>query len=226
MKRAARLVILLLFFVKVLYAQQGSGDSKFCIEIPPLAYFDAGVGPSYPIGVEIKLYQNFSACFSGGGYFGLNGHDWLTNEFTGGRLTDVKGYDARLEIKYYLNREETGEYFSIEGRYKKQEFNWQDSIHLTPAYLTTFRDFKNIYCLTAKFGCQFLHKSRIVIDCYVGLGVRFKNVSTTLTSQQVDALKYSDDSNYDSDETGTTVIPGNYATINFEAGFKIGYQIK
>ncbi|HTB05581.1 MAG TPA: DUF3575 domain-containing protein [Bacteroidia bacterium] len=211
-----KITILILFITNLSHAQIGSGNSKFCIEIAPLSWLANLEGYSYQLGTEFRLDNHLSGYVSGEGYF--RGGD-------GDRSNNVRGYNVRLELKYYFNRDAGGQYVSIEGMYKKQEFNWQDSIHTTPAYQTTFRVSKDVSCLTAKYGCQFLHKSRIVLDCFVGLGVRFKNVTTTLTQQQVNGLKYNDDSSYESDEIGYLVKPGMYVLPNLEAGFKIGYQI-
>jgi len=212
-----RILICGMLFSNLLYAQDGSGDSRFCVEIAPLSWLINLEGYSYQIGGEYKLSNNFSAYVAGAGYF---------PEGDGDRCTDLKGYNGRIEIKYYLNREVNGYYFSIEGMHKKEEFNWQDSIHFAIPYLTTYRVFKDVSCLTLKFGCQFLHKSRIVIDLYTGLGIRFKNIMTTLTSQQANALNSSDDNQYDSDEIPFFAWPGKSILPNIEAGFKIGYQIK
>jgi len=225
--RGIRLVIALICFVSVSYGQRDTLKSnKLSIEILPLSYLDDS--PSYQFAVEIKLWHNFSACLEGGGYFGLNKINWVIKELWGSRQTDIKGYLVKPEIKYYWNKENisTGFYVSIEGAYKKQSYNWQDSIHLTPAYLTTFKESKNVYWFDAKFGQSLIYKSGIIIDWYVGGGVRFKNITSTLTAQQAGALQYNDDSNYDSDGTGITVIPGKSIVPNLTAGFKIGYCIK
>lgn len=208
------------------YGQRDSlRSNKFCIEIPPLSYIDVYSLPTYQVTAEMGLYRNFSLCIEGGGYFGINGSGVFSSA---GRISDVKGYMAKAEIKIYTNAKHisNGSYISLEGVYKKQSFNWQDSIHLTPPYLTTFRDYKNIYCLNIKIGRSEIDKSGIIFDEYFGLGVRFRNVNSTLTPQQVGALKYDDDSNYDSGLTGQEVIPGKNVYPNIVLGFKIGYCIR
>jgi len=226
--RKVKLTILLVFALSISYGQPDSlKGNKFCIEIPPLSYLDGLNCPSYQFASEIKVYQNIAFCIQGGGYFGLNGHDWLTNQFSGNRETEVKGYLVKSEIKIYtnLNHIAAGTYFSLEAVCKNQSFNWQDSIHLAPAYITTFREFKNIYCFNLKVGQLLIYKSGFIIDWYCGLGVRLKNVTSTLTPQEVGALRYSDDSSYDSDETGQTILPAKDAYFNITAGVKIGYRL-
>ncbi len=193
-------------------------DNKFCIEIAPLALIDFIDVPSCEIGAEVKLINNVSAYFEGGGYYSA-----------GGRMSDVNGYIIKGELKFYGNKNHisSGPYLSLEGFYKKQSFNWQDSIHLSPPSLTTFRDFKSVYCFNLKFGKLIVHKSKIILDWYVGLGVRYRNITSTLTPQQISGLKYDDDSPYDSDLTGTTVDPiGRTVGLNLELGFKIGYLLR
>ncbi len=199
-------------------------DNKLSIEIPPLALLDGISGPSYQIGSEVKLCHNLSIYFEGGEYINTN----ISYYTDGGRETDLKGYLVKCELKYYLNHDEitSGNYLSLEGFYKKQSFDWQDSIHLTPPYLTTFTEFKSVYCLNVKYGQLFVYKSRIIIDWYVGLGIRFGNFTSTLTPQQVSGLKYGDTSEYDGDQLGETVYPGGKKILpNVVLGFKIGYRI-
>ncbi len=198
-------------------------DNKLCVEISPLGFFDAP--PSYQLGSEIKLKNNLSLYVEGGGYFNVN--EVTLND--GGRLSDAKGYIIKCELKYYLNKTHTsnGYYLSLEGFYKKQSFNWQDSIHLTPAYLTTFPDFVSVYCFNAKFGQLIVYKHRIIIDWYVGLGIRFKNITSTLTQQQMSGLKYNNNDNpYNTTEVYWSTYPGGKEIFpNLDLGFKIGYRI-
>ncbi|HSY77596.1 MAG TPA: hypothetical protein VK890_12100, partial [Bacteroidia bacterium] len=145
------------------------------------------------------------------------------------RLTNVKGYVLKYEFKYYLNQEHisNGYYVSIELFYKKESFNWQDTIHSPTPYLTTYRLFKDIYSPNLKYGRMIVFKSRIIFDWYIGVGVRFKNTTSTLTPPQVNDLKYGINTSYDPQDYDLTFYPGGKSIEpNFEAGFKVGYQLR
>jgi hypothetical protein len=225
-----KLLILLLFIARIGWGQEPQDiDNKISIEIPPLATLNPIYNtPSYGLGVEAKIKENIAIYVEGNGYFPLTSNTFLASGYNEQyRLSDVRGYCVRAEIKFYLNKQgfTSGYYLSAEGFYKNQSFNWQDSIHLTPAYLTTFRDYKTVYCFNLKYGCVFAHKSGILVDFYVGLGVRIREVSSTLNPQEVAALKYSDDNQYNSGGIGDMTNPNGHTVLpNITAGFRIGYS--
>jgi hypothetical protein len=215
-----KLLILLLFIARIAFGQAWTTeDNKFSLEICPTAFLDFENGPMYEIGTEYKLHKNISMYIQGGGY--------IPAEFD--RISDIKGYLIKAEIKYYLNADEvsTGKYVALTGTYKNQSFNFQDSIRLNPPYLKTFRDFKSIYAFSIKYGNLHVFNSGIIIDWYIGIGLRFKYVTSTLTPQEVATLRYNNDSSYDSDILGDTTFPYGYALEpNADIGIRIGYRIK
>jgi hypothetical protein len=227
------LVRAILFFVltciglPTMAQQKNKTDSlqnhRLSIEISPLSLLN-GYEQSYRIGLEVNLYKNLSVYIEGSGYFLINNNFFDLD----GRLSNVKGDIIKCELKYYLNQysEFKRNYLSVQGFYKKQSFDWQDSIHLTPAYLTTFRDFKNVYAFDIKYGQVITYKKRFIVDWYIGIGVRFKNVTSTLTSTQQAALEYDDDNEYDSDLLGDIVNPtGKSIVPDIDLGIRIGYLI-
>lgn len=197
--------------------------NKLSIELSPLSLLDVYDASSLRIGVEANLYKNLSVYIEGSQYFLIN-NNFFNLE---GRMSNVKGNIIKGEIKYYLNQySEWHGYLSIQGFYKKQSFDWQDSIHLTPAYLTTFREFKSVYAFDVKYGQQRIYKKRFIFEWYIGIGVRFKDVTSTLTPAQQGSLQYSDDNQWDSDLLGDIANPiGKSIVPDLDLGIRIGYLI-
>ncbi len=187
-------------------------ESRFSIKIAPLPLIDLYSGSSYRIGTEFKVYKNAALYLEGGSYF---------PRFNG--LTNVHGYTAKAEAKVYLNRQQKtgGTYVSLEYFYKQQSYDWGDSIKLTPAYYKKYNLNKHINCVTAKFGVQYVYFNRIIVDVFAGIGVRYKNVKSTLNQNEVGHLNTGDSmSEPFMDETGKLWRP------NFDVGVKVGLLIK
>jgi len=203
------------------YGQDTLTPCKFSIDVAPLNFIDLYTCPAYQVGIECKIFKAFSIHLQGGQYFRIQ-HQW------GSRLNNLSGYLIKCELKYYLNRPQLsrGSYIALEAIYKTQNYDWQDSIHLTPAYLTTYQVTKYISAFNLKIGDLIAFKSGIILDFYAGLGLRYRKLNTSLTTQEVNALKYSDDSNYDGNEAGGMGAPANYWNPNIVLGFRIGYILK
>lgn len=195
--------------------KQNKDDSsnKVCIKIAPLALIDIYSGSSYRIGTEFKLYKNFSLALEGGGYL---------KNYNG--MKDIKGYTFKTELKKYLKSkyENVGNYISLEYFYKRQSYNFSDSILIAPYYYKAYNVNKYITCLTIKYGVMAVSKSNFILDVFVGVGIRFKNVGCTLTEEE---MKHRKDYN---DSQSQPFMNGCDKVIypNFDAGVKVGYRIK
>ncbi len=164
------------------------------------------------IGVEYKLRYNYS----------------IYNEigtFIPAQNNKNSGILARCEFKSYLNDDDiiNGQYVSVELFYKNQSYNTTDSIRSVINYSKGYTVSKNVGCITIKYGFMQVCKYRLIIDGYVGLGIKGKIVRSSLTEKENNNLKSSDDSyniNLLVNQAGTFIRP------NFDIGFKIGYRIK
>ena len=186
-------------------------DSKICLKFSPLSFIDIYNGSTARIGVEYKLRNNYSLYNEIGTFI-------PTGNKNSGILT-------RCEFKWYFNSNDkiNGQYVSLELFYKNQSYNTTDSIRSAINYSQNYSVSKDVGCLTIKYGFMQVCKFRFVIDGYIGLGVRGKIVSSSLTNDQNNNLMSSDDSyniNLLINKAGTFIRP------NVDIGFKIGYRIK
>ncbi len=210
-----KLCLLFLLFAGLAHSQDDEYENKrLSLEVMPCGLIDGFSSPSYQGGVEFRIYKALSMNISAGGYFG----GWVASQ------TNVKGYLVRIEPKIYPPHADGG-YTSVECLYKKESFDWTDSIMLSPPYEKTFRIFKSNIAFTLKIGQCKTFKSGIVIDWYVGLGVRFKNVTSTLTPLEAKHMSFTPAGvNEDPSDTYAAMYSiGNYWVPNIELGVKIGY---
>ncbi len=189
-------------------------NSRFCIKVAPLSMLNGYSGQSIRAGIEYKLKDNWSL-YNEVGYFVLT----------------TQGALMKVELKHYLTstNRNIGNYVSCELYYKYQQYQTTDSIGKidlsTSQYTKYEKNYsvnKHVECFTIKYGNMSVYKFGIVIDAFVGLGIRIKQGVNTLTKDENDHIMHSTDygPNVITNRAGFKVFP------NFDAGVKIGYRIK
>jgi hypothetical protein len=194
-------------------------DNKICIKTSPIALVDAWGGYSYRLGAEFKVIDNTAFSFELGKYYGL------------GQKLSLKihpnGFIIRPEIKCYLNKYKlsTGPYVSLDVFYKKINFDYTDSIHFssTPTFEKQYSIWKDIYGINGKYGVLIVHKKKLVVEWYVGGGVRFIKGHNSLTAEE-DKNVLTGEGHGDLISDGQRAIKGVWPNIMI--GFKIGYSVK
>ena len=208
-----RLTLILLFSSKLIFGQQDSIDNKLRLTLTPLSLIDFYSGSSPRIGIEYKLKNNYAFYHEIGTYF---------PNFNG--IKNNQGILAKTEFKYYLKKSgfTSDTYFSAELFYKYQTYNTWDTINIKPIYRKDYTVYKSVGCFTIKYGLVEFFKCGITLDYFVGLGVRFKNAHSTLTTEENNNIQRVGDNggNILENKAGQFILP------NFEAGFKIGYKLK
>ena len=208
------LIFCLLLVSMVSHGQDNNenyGSNKICIKVAPLALLDTYGGSSYRGGTEFKLFNNFSFALECGSYFrNING------------LTNIRGYTIKSELKFYLDRNEknTGRYFSMEYFYKRQNYNFTDSFQGPTTYFKTYNINKYITALTIKYGVLEVSKKGFLFDAFVGLGIRFRNVTTNLNNGEEEKCLEDSQITYFENTTFYKIVP------NIDLGIKIGYRIR
>lgn len=185
-------------------------NSLICVKIAPLSNLGIYTGPSFRAGVEYKV-KNKVSFYNEFGWFYLYGQGGLT----------------KFEIKKYLNHSDlnVGNYLSVELFYKYQQYNTSDTIgfinssNSVTKYNKDYFVSKNVECLTIKYGSMIVLKYGIVVDFFVGLGIRLKQSHNTLTSDENKHIQNSSD--YGPNQI--TNYAGNNIYPNIDAGIKIGY---
>lgn len=98
-----------------------------------------------------------------------------------------KGFRIALEEKYYtLGSAPAGPYWALELDYLKNKyrdrayfgdkFPYSDSLKPYRNYADSFGIKRQTFNINLKFGCQFVRK-HITVDAYVGLGIRYRDVT-------------------------------------------------
>ncbi len=188
-------------------------NSSICVKTAPLSNLGIYTGPSFRAGIEYKI-KNKISFYNEFGWFYLYGQGGLT----------------KFEIKKYLNQHDlnAGNYLSVELFYKYQQYNTSDTIgfinssNTVTKYSKDYFVSKHVECLTIKYGSMTVYKFGIVVDLFVGLGIRIKQANNSLTANENNHIQHSSDygPNVFTNEAGFKVYP------NFDAGIKVGYNFK
>ncbi|MFI5151133.1 MAG: hypothetical protein ACHQRM_15480 [Bacteroidia bacterium] len=194
-------------------------DSRFMLKFAPIALLEPFSGPCFRLGAEWKYKSNISAGIECGAYFPFP-YDPIWSYIN-------SGFTTKLEMKYYRNKEQQcgGGYYSLELFYKYQAYPTSDSINLTMTSHPYPRDYwvyKNITCLTFKWGKTMLWGKHLITDVYFGLGVRYHYAVNGLSAEENQHIKSSSD-------YGPNIMESMAGSIwypNVDMGVKIGYRIK
>lgn len=186
--------------------------NNFSIRLSPLSLIDFYNGSSYKLGFEKKLFYATSIYGDFGGYFkNFNGFENFT------------GYNLDLGLRYYISKKEInqGSYISINYFHKNQGFDYIDTALFKQTSETEYRIQKKINCVNLNFGYVHVFKNRLVLDVIGGLGVRYRNATSSLPIQYFDQIIESTDSQ----SLYFILKPGNSIWMNFNVRFKIAYRI-
>jgi hypothetical protein len=114
-------------------------------------------------------------------------------------------------------------YISIELFYKHQSYGILDSIKGTPKnYLKQFWVTKDVGCFTLKYGSLKCYKHHFIVDKFIGIGLRQKNASSSLSNIENDNIKPSGDYSLNIFANRAGVL----TFINIDIGIKIGYCLR
>lgn len=195
-------------------------QNRFSVKTSPLSITNFLDGFSFKLAVEKRIFRNFSLCIEGGRYFSYGKK---------GLWSGSDGYLLNPEMRFYLNskQETQGKYVSFDYRFKDRSFNWEDSI-LIPSpvkntlYVKQYRIRTLASCFNIKYGFVSLINS-LVIDCFIGVGIKFRNSTSTLTELEESNI-------YGSNNYSTFQMyrsrRGNFISPNITAGIKIGLCVK
>lgn len=210
-------LVLLNRIKKVTIYKPSSKSNAFSIKVAPLSLINSFDGYSFNLGLEQKIYQNWTFNAEGGPYL---------NYFSKGLSSNLKGYFFSAGIRLYTNPsgERKLHYISLDYRNKNQSFNWNDDIHVDQlVYNKDYRINVRSHYGTLKIGVLKLFNNNFLLDYYVGLGIKIKNSSSNLSGEEESGIfnkdEYSTFQKYKS-RLGTFVAP------DIMAGIKIGFCFK
>ena len=205
------LCILILFCFNVKAQSDSIFSNKYSVRLAPLSLIDFYNGSCYKVGLEIPLFNNTSITADYGGYF-KNFNVWK----------NYTGYNIDFGLKYYLkNQLYKGLYVSLNYFYKNQGFDYKDSIQASTTYYTEYRTQKHVTCVNLNIGIVKLYSKRFILDFFGGIGIRYKNVNSSLPIDVLrNGIEYSD-----SQSLYFLVTPGDFVYPNINIGLRIGYRI-
>lgn len=206
-------VLLLIFLAWGLPAQDSLYDNRVCVKVAPLAIFDIYSGMSPRAGVEFKLKSNHALYHEAGTYI----------PYANGMHNNV-GVLTKLEYKLYIHEYDvtSGNYVSVELFYKHQTYGTYDSIRVQPFYSKNYRVEKDVGCFTLKYGDLKVYKRGMVVDMFIGIGLRYKSIRNSLTGEENDHIQPAGDYGFNISKNKA----GNRFSPNFDIGIKIGYSFK
>jgi len=225
-KNIKRLLILILFLAGVRfitaqeYIKAENGIDSFpkinrpniSLKIAPLALLGPYEGTSLRMGLEYKMNKEWS------NYTELIHYFFNTGE---GIKTEFKYF---LPYYYQDNKHSSSrDYFSVELFYKRQCYKTSDTIIMPyEKYNKQYNVTKSIECFTIKYGEQTTYKCGITLDVFVGLGIRLRQATNSLSNIENAHIKCEGD-------YGTNCIvnmASNNVYPNFDVGVKIGFRLK
>ena len=198
-------------------------EKRFWLATNPLTLIDPYFGSSCRIGVAFNIHNNISEYLEYGGYIrSFNIWDVVKNN---------AGFTAKAETRSYIKSYETDSkiFLSIELFYSQQSCVRNDSIEIRSQTLpTTYNKFKKEYSinkkvagLTLNLGTTAIYYKRFVLEGFVGLGVRYRETTCTLTQEEAENRILGDWT-----VPGTWIYRcGNFISPHLNLGFRIGYKI-
>lgn len=206
-------VIAFILLSKSIYGQDNDYvEHRVYLKFAPVALLDPWNGPTVKIGTEINNEGGNAIYFELGTFFS----DKTTH-------LNNKGILARTEFKHYIDGEYTncGAYLSLELFYKHQSYQTHDSIELTPNYRKDYSLNKNVAALTFKLGYMAPLGSTFNLEIFLGLGVRIKNATSTLTADENDHIKAVAD--YGPNQLAN--VAGHFVLPNVLVGMKFAFGL-
>jgi hypothetical protein len=182
----------------------------FNLRLAPIALIDFYNGATYKGGLELAVFNNNTITIEGGGFF---------NNFNG--LTNINGYLIDVGFRHYLNSKTANHYpyFSVNYIYKNQSFDIADSIAGLVPYHVTYTTEKQVHCANLNVGKTIVIKQHLLVDVYGGIGIRWKDVNSSLSESELEnAVTYND-----SQSLYFLVTPGQFIYPNVQFGLRLGW---
>lgn len=201
--------------------KEDTADNKFYVSISPLSLLDVTDGSSIRISADAKVCTRFSVSAEAGFYTSL-GNFFAFKD-------DPRGLIIKPAVKYYFNKDKIffGPFIALEYQYKQQVYRVSDSIDIDgidPYYKSNYKMTRYVNCVNAKYGEVSNLTRYIVLEWFVGAGVRFFNSTTELTTQEHDNI-ISGEGHGNSAEASFSRTVGKHIYPNITAGAKLGLRI-
>jgi len=179
-----------LFFALLITVVQSFGQSdvephKLLLTVSPAHLIEFYHGTSANIGAEVALNNSFS-------FYGEVGK-YLPNSILANNYYQ-KGTTLLGELKYYFwtSKSDSKHYVSLQYMHGSQSYTRADPIGPVNEE-TSFSVYdvdKEFQDLSVRYGILFVNSKRLVLNPYIGIGLRYQQVSTSITNEEMANLNF------------------------------------
>lgn len=180
-----RLILIFYAYSMHCIGQSNNEPHKLLLTISPGHLVEFYHGTSVNVGGEFSLNEHF-------GFYGEVGK-YLPNSLIANNYYQ-KGSTLLGELKYYFNPEKitSKHYLSLQYMRGNQSYTRADPIGPVND-LTTFSVYdvdKEFHDFSMRYGILFVNSKRLVLNPYIGIGLRYQQVETDITNEQMAILNF------------------------------------
>lgn len=208
------LILVYICFFQYTKAQDTSKVWQYAITCKPLGLINP-ILPNFTAGLLLKLNKNVAIELQGAYIFNYHLSNYLIYE-----KTAIKGVKGNLELKYFVQ----------DGFYTGLQFFYQSyTKEVNEYYLRNARTYQELFTIEKqiytsvghfKIGVLMPLANKLLLDIYVGGGLRYKMVNQVSTLPEDAEAITRRGVNFGTDQIGNQFYP----SIN--TGFSIGYILK
>lgn len=182
------LILALLLSINQSLGQVENEAHKLVLTISPGHLIEFYHGTSANFGAELSLTDRFS-------FYGEVGK-YLPNSLIANNYYQ-KGTTVLGELKYYFWTSKSDSKHSISLQYMHGNQSYTRADPIGPVNdLTTFSVYevdKEFQDLSVRYGILFVNSKRLVVNPYLGIGLRYQQVKTGITNEQMANLNFYSD---------------------------------
>jgi hypothetical protein len=148
--------------------------------------------------------------------------NWAVTATAGQYFNSDRGWLIKGEVKYYDEVHDGHRtYGSMEYFYKHDVYNLNDSIALNPGYKKDYTMSRYVTALRIKAGEVITQMHGIIVDSYIGAGLRYRVATNTLTPQEYAHVHYNADGQ---DISRYIYAASRKIRPDFTLGVRIGFR--
>jgi len=180
----------LVFWLTIMpcFGQSNIVPHKLLLTVSPSHLVEFYHGTSLNLGVEFPLNEKFN-------FYGEVGQ-YLPNSIIVNNYYQ-KGNLFLGEVKYYFKPEKTTSkhYLSLQYLHGNQSYTRADPIGPmdNETSFSVYEVDKEFHDLSVRYGILFVNEKRLVVNPYIGVGLRYQEVINGLTEEQYGALNFYSD---------------------------------
>lgn len=177
--KLTRLILLIFFNALIGNAQDSLSPHKFLLSCSPGHLMEFFHGTSANFGAEFSLNEHYS-------FYGEVGK-YLPNSLVANNYYQ-SGTTFAGELKYYFNPAKyTAKFYAsvqyLQGRQKYTRADPTDDVDDGTSY-AVYKVDKAFYDFSTRFGVLFVNQKRLVLNPYIGVGIRSQTIKGGLTNDQ------------------------------------------